>query len=168
MASKVVNTRIQLKNDTEDSWNKAVNFVPKQGELIIYNAEPNSTDEARLFPRFKVGDGITTVVNLPFSTHEIIKQYATFNDFPLVGKVGNLYIDLSTHLMYYYTTSQGYLRFAETIYMPAKTSVSSASDWSAGKMTWLTIEGYTLKVENGEVPSLTLTPTTVVSDITTS
>ena len=36
MAENTIKTRIQLKNDTEENWNKAVNFVPKQGELIIY------------------------------------------------------------------------------------------------------------------------------------
>lgn len=39
MADNTIKTRIQLKNDTEENWNKAVNFVPKNGELIIYIAE---------------------------------------------------------------------------------------------------------------------------------
>ena len=60
-----VKARIQLKHDTEENWNKAVNFIPRKGELIIYNAE-SSNDNARPFPRLKVGDGITNVVNLPF------------------------------------------------------------------------------------------------------
>ena len=60
-----IKSRIQLKNDTEENWNKAVNFIPRKGELIIYNAE-SSNDNARPFPRLKVGDGITNVVNLPF------------------------------------------------------------------------------------------------------
>ena len=33
------NTRIQLKHDTETNWNKAVNFIPKAGEMIIYDAD---------------------------------------------------------------------------------------------------------------------------------
>ena len=66
--SDSIKSRIQLKNDTEENWNKAINFVPKKGELIIYNAESgeNINDKARLFPRLKVGDGITNVINLPF------------------------------------------------------------------------------------------------------
>lgn len=60
-----IKSRIQLKNDTEENWNKAVNFIPRKGELIIYNTE-SSNDNARPFPRLKVGDGITSVVNLPF------------------------------------------------------------------------------------------------------
>ena len=66
-----IKSRIQLKNDTEENWNKAgpkdgkPGFIPRKGELIIYNAE-SSNDNARPFPRLKVGDGITNVVNLPF------------------------------------------------------------------------------------------------------
>lgn len=62
-----IKSRIQLKNDTEENWNKAINFIPKKGELIIYNAESgNENDNARPFPRIKIGDGITNVISLPF------------------------------------------------------------------------------------------------------
>ena len=57
----VVKSRIQLKNDTEANWDKALRFTPKEGEVIIY-----STDDSHPFSRLKVGDGRTTVVNLPF------------------------------------------------------------------------------------------------------
>ena len=61
MSNPTVKTRIQLKNDTEANWNKAVHFIPLRGELIIY-----STDEAHPFFRLKVGDGVTVVTELPF------------------------------------------------------------------------------------------------------
>ena len=61
MATNTIKTRIQLKNDTETNWNKAINFVPLKGEIIIYSA-----DDSHPFSRIKVGDGITTVINLPF------------------------------------------------------------------------------------------------------
>lgn len=61
MAENTIKSRIQLKNDTEAHWDLAVNFVPKQGELIIYSA-----DSTHQFCRLKVGDGSTTVPNLPF------------------------------------------------------------------------------------------------------
>lgn len=60
-ALKTILTRIQLKNDTEENWNKAVNFIPLDGEVIIYD-----TDENNARPRIKVGDGTTLVSNLPF------------------------------------------------------------------------------------------------------
>jgi len=61
MATNTIKTRIQLKNDTEAHWDLAVNFVPKQGEVIIYSA-----DGTHPFSRLKVGDGNTTVSELPF------------------------------------------------------------------------------------------------------
>ena len=61
MAANTIKTRIQLKNDTEANWLRAVHFVPLQGELIIY-----STDDAHPFFRIKVGDGVTVVSDLPF------------------------------------------------------------------------------------------------------
>lgn len=59
--TRTIKTRIQLKNDTEAHWNLATNFVPLMGEVIIYSA-----DDTHPFSRLKVGDGVTTVENLPF------------------------------------------------------------------------------------------------------
>ena len=61
MASNTIKTRVQLKCDTEANWDRAVNFRPLKGEVIIY-----STDDTHPFSRFKVGDGSTLVSDLPF------------------------------------------------------------------------------------------------------
>ena len=61
MANNTIKTRIQLKNDTEEHWSLATNFIPKEGEVIIYSA-----DDTHPFSRLKVGDGTTNVVDLPF------------------------------------------------------------------------------------------------------
>ena len=61
MAENTINTRIQLKNDTEAHWDLAVNFIPRKGEAIVYSA-----DSTHPFSRLKIGDGSTTVSNLPF------------------------------------------------------------------------------------------------------
>lgn len=58
MADKKIQTRIINKHDTKANWDKAVNFVPLKGEIIIY------TDENKV----KIGDGETTVINLPYAT----------------------------------------------------------------------------------------------------
>ena len=50
----VKETRI-VKKDTTVNWSKAKNFVPKSGEIIIY-------DETR----YKIGDGKTKINDLPF------------------------------------------------------------------------------------------------------
>ena len=66
MAQNTIKTRIQLKNDTEANWVKAVNFRPLRGEVIIY-----LPDDTHHFFRLKVGDGIATVNDLPFLGSEI-------------------------------------------------------------------------------------------------
>lgn len=61
MAEKQFNGRIIQKHDSETNWNKATNFIPKVGEIIIYD-----TDETHTEPRIKIGDGTNVVGNLPF------------------------------------------------------------------------------------------------------
>jgi hypothetical protein len=58
---KEINGRIIHKHDIEENWKKAVNFIPKKGELIIYDADGDI-----MYERIKVGDGVTAVSNLPF------------------------------------------------------------------------------------------------------
>lgn len=64
--ANVLNTRIQHKHDTEINWSKATGFIPKQGELIVYDIDDNYNYE-----RIKIGDGVTNVNSLPFA-NEII------------------------------------------------------------------------------------------------
>lgn len=59
---KTISSRVIHKHDTEANWNKAVNFIPKQGELIIYDRDSNYAYE-----RAKIGDGVTKVSALPFA-----------------------------------------------------------------------------------------------------
>lgn len=56
-----VKSRVVHKMDTAEHWSKAVKFVPLRGEMIIYESE--STDKPH---RFKIGDGVTPVTELPF------------------------------------------------------------------------------------------------------
>ena len=75
MANKVkeIAGRLILKHDSEENWSKAVNFTPKQGEIIIYDVDDNYEYE-----RMKIGDGESLVTDLPFIndsiTDEIIDQ----------------------------------------------------------------------------------------------
>lgn len=59
--SNIINSRVQLKIDSEANWTTHSSFVPLAGELIIYSADATHT-----YSRLKVGDGSTTVANLPF------------------------------------------------------------------------------------------------------
>lgn len=55
MAEKKLKTRIILKHETTENWAKAVNFVPKEGEIVIYDNE-----------KIKIGDGVKNVNDLDF------------------------------------------------------------------------------------------------------
>lgn len=48
-----------IKVDTEENWNKAINYIPDIFTIIVYTYENNS-------PKVKIGDGITKVKELPF------------------------------------------------------------------------------------------------------
>ena len=58
---KNVNARVIFKHDVEKNWNSATNFIPKKGELILY--DPDTTYD---YTRIKIGDGATKVSALPF------------------------------------------------------------------------------------------------------
>lgn len=62
MSEKVLNSRIVHKHDVEANWLKAVNFTPKQGEIIVYDI-----DDTYDYERFKIGDGKMLVSALPFA-----------------------------------------------------------------------------------------------------
>lgn len=65
MSEKNIKSRIVHKHDTETNWGKS-NFIPKQGELIIYDK-----DSTYDYERFKIGDGTTVVSSLPFATDAV-------------------------------------------------------------------------------------------------
>ena len=61
MAEKTLNSRLIMKHDSAENWARATNFTPKKGEIIIYDGSGSTAS------KFKIGDGSTTVVNLPFA-----------------------------------------------------------------------------------------------------
>ena len=61
MSEKLIKTRVIQKHDTTENWAKATNFIPKSGELIVYD-----TDAQFNYERLKLGDGKTVVSDLPF------------------------------------------------------------------------------------------------------
>lgn len=48
-----------IKLDTTENWNKAKNFIPKPGEVIVY-------DDPGCPKKWKMGNGINTIIELPF------------------------------------------------------------------------------------------------------
>ena len=78
MAEKTLKTRIQLKNETAENWGKAINFTPKQGEMIVYNYD---------IPRLKIGDGNTNVNSLSFLDENFVFKTTTINSKPLSSNI---------------------------------------------------------------------------------
>lgn len=73
MIEKNMKSRHIQKHATESEWLKANIFVPKQAEIIVYDV-----DETHPYERFKIGDGVTLLANLPFSNETIdLTGYAT-------------------------------------------------------------------------------------------
>lgn len=94
MADKVIKTRIINKHDTEANWNKAIDFVPMKGEIVVYD-----TDDTHSCPRFKVGDGKSKITALPFST-DVLGEVTFQNDKWEQGKENDL-------VKYRFKTSSG-------------------------------------------------------------
>ena len=61
MIENTIKGRLVQKHDIEAHWNLATNFIPKQGELIVYDV-----DDTHEYERLKIGDGVSYVTDLPF------------------------------------------------------------------------------------------------------
>lgn len=72
-------------HDVEERWNMALTFIPKAGEIIVYDV-----DSTHLYPRFKVGDGVTSVVDLPFSMDIAIQTFFGGQDGVIKLNGGNI------------------------------------------------------------------------------
>ena len=67
MANEVrLKTQIINKHDIEENWEKAIKFIPEKGQIIVYDI-----DDMYPYERFKIGDGISYVSNLPFAAPQI-------------------------------------------------------------------------------------------------
>ena len=72
MAEKEIKGRIQQKHDIQENWEKATGFIPKIGEIIVYDADTNNPI------RLKIGDGVKNVNELPF--YEEASNFITIDD----------------------------------------------------------------------------------------
>lgn len=69
-----LNTRLVHTHDTAANWDLCTTFIPKAGELIVYDI-----DEVYTYERFKIGDGFTTITDLPFTTDAVIRSLFTID-----------------------------------------------------------------------------------------
>lgn len=65
MANKTFQGRIVQKHDTKANWEKATNFIPLKGEIILYDD----------LNEIKIGDGTTKINDLDFFASAIIKKW---------------------------------------------------------------------------------------------
>lgn len=70
MVNKTFQGRIVQKHDTKANWDKAINFIPLKGEIIIY-------DDLR---KIKIGDGTTKVGDLIFINNSELDYKNIIND----------------------------------------------------------------------------------------
>lgn len=70
-----LNLRIIHTHDIESNWNNCADFVPKSGELIVYDADKDSS-----YARVKIGDGIHTVSELPFCIDSAVLRLLNFTN----------------------------------------------------------------------------------------
>lgn len=74
MANKTLKTRILLKTDTTDNWEKAANsFIPKEGEVCIYS-DRLQLEDGTYVPGIKVGDGSSYINELEFMGDDYISN----------------------------------------------------------------------------------------------
>lgn len=68
---EAIKARIQQLHNTEAVWNstKYIDFIPRAGELIIYDA-----DEKNEVARFKFGNGKNYLRDLPFVVTPVGKE----------------------------------------------------------------------------------------------
>jgi hypothetical protein len=83
--------RVIHKHDTEENWLKAVNFIPKQAEIVVYDI-----DSSHDYERFKIGDGVTNVNDLPFSSEPVQSDYAENDEYSSAYIKNRLFGDFKT------------------------------------------------------------------------
>ena len=65
--------RVLYKHFTAEQWAQEpnCNYIPRYSEIVLYDpVEPN------IIPLIKIGDGITTVPNLPFYQDASVSDWA--------------------------------------------------------------------------------------------
>lgn len=177
-ANNTIKTRISLKHDVEANWNKVNNFIPNNGEVIIYSAEtaqdelPQGRTVRFSFSRLKIGDGQTTVTNLPFldagslnGDEEIVCKYSNRNGFPQIGSTKCLYLDISTGQIYHYDITNEYQPIANVSLNATVDTIKTVSYWSPGSAAVANVNNHVLILTNGVAPLLRTQNTSVLTGV---
>ena len=68
----------KIKRDTEENWKKAINFIPKKDEVIIYDYKDTS--------RIKIGDGVSKINDLKFAEDITFSNSTVEDEILLIGE----------------------------------------------------------------------------------
>ena len=95
-AIKLQNKEYKIKSipfhGTHDEWLINSSYIPKQGEIIIYDIDSNYNYE-----RIKIGDGVTPVTDLPFYLENEIEKLSINSDWSQNDENASDYIKNRTH-----------------------------------------------------------------------
>ncbi len=120
----VIQSRLIQRHDIEENWNKATDFAPRLGEMIIY--DPDSTHRR---PRYKLGiwDGVSEktadmlCVNLPFANQpDIISEEDLESLF--ISKTTKTVANYASFNFHLVDTSDHSLHVITFIYIPGITT----------------------------------------------
>lgn len=84
MPTSTIKTRILHKHDIEANWLLKEDFIPLDGELIIYDIDENHS-----YPRTKIGDGKTKISDLPFTAPDEKDAVAILAEMEFIEPVAN-------------------------------------------------------------------------------
>lgn len=58
-----------VSENTRSGWESNPNYIPKRGEICIY-----FDDDSQTVPDMKIGDGNSYIVDLPFQSHDAVRD----------------------------------------------------------------------------------------------
>lgn len=82
-----LNLRIIHTHDIQAKWEseELKTFIPKAGEIIVYDIDDNHPYE-----RFKIGDGIKTITELPFTVDNVVESIFNINKGTIYADAGRI------------------------------------------------------------------------------
>ena len=78
--AKIINGKVAHKHELEKNWLLS-SYVPEAGEIVVYDAEtsvadvPSDRAEFYNYPRYKVGNGVNSINELPFGSNNTSWYY---------------------------------------------------------------------------------------------
>lgn len=82
-----LNLRLIHTHDIQAKWDseELKTFIPKAGEIIVYDV-----DDSHDYERFKIGDGVKTIIELPFTVDNVIESIFNINKGTIYADAGRI------------------------------------------------------------------------------